>query len=106
MAALNKSALQVALESVEMGQEAQQAIARLQAQDLETIDQSILNALSRSWKQAGLVAAGVMIGAPDEYEELPETFYILRIRALAESARIQVKGDLDTLKTSEIRLAD
>ena len=101
----NKSALQMALESVEMGQEAQDAIARLQAEDLEQIDQSILAALDRGWKQAGLIAAGVMICAPDEYEEIPEAFYIARMRTLAQTARIEVKGDLETLKSSEVRLA-
>ena len=101
----NKSALQMALESVEMSQEAQDAIARLTGEDLEQIDQSILAALDSRWKQAGLIAAGVMISAPDEYEEIPEAFYILRMRTLAQAGRIEVKGDLDTLKSSEVRLA-
>ena len=100
----NKSSLQAALESVELGQDAQEAIARLQERDLAQIDQSILSALGSGWKKAGFVTAGVMIAAPDEYEDLPEAFYALRIRALAQAGRIEVKGDLDTLKTCEIRL--
>jgi hypothetical protein len=100
----NKSALQMALENVELEQEAQDAIARLQEQDLLKIDQAILAALDRSWKNTGFITAGVMIAAPDEHEDLPEAFYVLRIRALAQDARIEVKGDLDALKTSEIRL--
>ena len=81
----NKSSLQAALESVELGQDAQEAIARLQERDLVRIDQSILSAL-------------------DEYEDLPEALYALRVRALAQAARIEVNGDLDALKTCEIRL--
>jgi hypothetical protein len=101
----NKSALQAALESVEMGPEAQQAIASLQPGDLLQIDAMILAALDGSWKKAGLIAAGVMLSAPDEYEELPEAFYVQRMEALAQSARIEVKGELTALKTCEIRLA-
>lgn len=101
----NKSALQAALESVEMGPEAQEAIARLQAADLALIDQSILAALDASWKKAGFIATGVMLAAPDEYEELPEAFYVQRIAALADSGRIQLKGSLEAVKTCEIRLS-
>jgi hypothetical protein len=100
----NKSALQTALENVDLGEEAREAIARLNAEDLVQIDQAILAALDRSWKKTGFIAAGVMIAAPDEHEDLPEAFYVARIRALAQAARIEVKGDLDALKTSEIRL--
>ena len=44
----NKSALQAALESVEMSPEAQEAVASLQAHDLEQIDQAILAALGKT----------------------------------------------------------
>ena len=101
----NKSALQAALESVEMGPEAQDAIAALQADDLVQIDQMILDALSSSWKKAGFIASGVMLSAPDAYEELPEAFYVQRIGALGQSGRIEVKGALDALKSCEIRLS-
>ena len=101
----SKSALQAALESVELGQDAQEAIARLQERDLAQIDQSILSALGSGWKKAGFVTAGVMIAAPDEYEDLPEMFYASRIRVLAEASRIETKGDARALKTFEIRLA-
>lgn len=46
-----------------------------------------------------------MLGAPDEYEELPEAFYVQRMGVLAQSARIEVKGGLDALKTCQIRLS-
>ena len=101
----NKSPLQAALESAEMSPEAQQAVADLQASDLEQIDQAILAALDGSWKKAGLIATGVMLAAPDEYEELPEGFYIQRIAALAQAGRIALQGSLDTPKTCDIRLS-
>ena len=100
----NKSALQAALESVEMSPEAQEAVASLQAHDLEQIDQAILAALDSSWKKAGLIATGVMLAAPDEYGELPEGFYIQRIGALAAAGRIELQGSLEAVKTCDIRL--
>jgi hypothetical protein len=99
----NKAALASALAGMEDNEEGRAAIARLQEQDLLQIDQAILASLDRSWKKAGFVTAGVMIAAPDAHEEIPESFYVLRIRALAEASRIEVKGDLEDLKTSEIR---
>ena len=101
----NKSPLQAALESVEMGPEAQEAIAALQDSDLEQIDALILAALGSSWKKVGLIASGIMLSAPDEYEELPEAFYIQRIAALVQSGRVEADGSLDAVKTCQIRLA-
>ncbi len=100
----NKSALASALAGMEGDQEGREAIARLGEEDLLQIDRAILSSLSPGWKKAGFITAGVMIAAPDEHEDIPEAFYALRIRALAEASRIEVKGDLDDLKTSEIRL--
>lgn len=103
-APLDKAALAAALNDVEFGQDARDAIERLDERDLQKIDQAILKALDRDWKQAGLITAGVMIAAPDEYEELPEAFYALRIQALAQGARIEIRGDPAVLKTLEVRL--
>ena len=94
-----------AMEGGALDQEARDAIARLGEHDLQKIDQAILSSLGREWKKAGFIAAGVMIAAPDEYEDLPEMFYASRIRALAEASRIETKGDARALKTFEIRLA-
>src|SRR5690606_25870800 len=101
----NKEGLAAALAGMDDSQEAREAIERLRESDLVKIDQLILASLDRSWKKAGFVTAGVLIAAPDEYEEIPEAFYALRIRVLAEASRIEVKGDLDVLKACEIRLA-
>ena len=102
---VDTSALAALMDSLESGDEAREAIERLDAHDIERIDQQILSALDGSWKKAGFVTAGVMIAAPDEYEELPESFYVLRIEALAADARVELKGRPFALKTSEIRLA-
>lgn len=101
---LNKEGLAAALAGMGDDQAGREAIERLQEQDLVKIDQSILSSLDRTWKKAGFVTAGVLIAAPDEYEEIPESFYALRIGHLAKESRIEVKGDLENLKTCEIRL--
>ena len=102
---LNKDGLAAALAGMGDDQEGREAIERLQEKDLLKIDQAILLALDRTWKNAGFVTAGVLIAAPDEYEDIPEAFYALRIRSLADDSRIEVKGDLEVLKTCEIRLS-
>jgi hypothetical protein len=102
---LDKAALASALAGMEDNEEARAAIARLTEADLAQIDQAILASLDRGWKKAGFVTTGVLLVAPDAYEEIPEAFYALRIRALAQAGRIEVKGDLDAPKTCEIRLS-
>ena len=99
-----RAALGATMDDVTLDQEARDAIARLDENDFLQIDRAILSSLSRDWKKAGFITAGVMIAAPDEYEDLPEMFYASRIRALAEASRIETKGDALALKTFEIRL--
>ncbi|MBL8255125.1 MAG: hypothetical protein JNJ62_00830 [Pseudoxanthomonas mexicana] len=94
-----------AVDGIALDQEARDAISRLGEYDLQKIDRAILSSLGREWKKAGFITAGVMIAAPDEYEDLPEMFYASRIRALAEASSIETKGDALSLKTFEIRLA-
>ena len=98
------AALGAMMNDVGFDQEALDAIAHLGEHDLLRIDQMILSSLGRDWKKAGFITAGVMIAAPDEYEDLPEMFYASRIRARAEASRIETKGDALALKTFEIRL--
>ena len=102
--ALDKTALDRAMDDMTLEQAERDAIARLDDGDLEQIDRAILSALGNTWQKAGFIASGVMIAAPDEYEELPEVFYAVRIRALVQAACIEGKGDPQVLKTFEIRL--
>ena len=99
-----KAALGAKMDEATLDQEARDAIARLDESYLLQIDRAILSALGRDWKKAGFITAGVMIAAPDEYEDLPEMFYASRIQVLAEASRIETKGDALALKTFEIRL--
>lgn len=101
---MDKSALAALMNSLEPGDEGREAIEGLGEHDIERIDQLLLAALDGSWKKAGFVTAGVLIAAPDEYEEVPESFYALRLEALAAAGRIQLKGQPFALKSSEIRL--
>ena len=78
-----KAALGATMDNAALDQEARDAIARLDENDFLQIDRAILSSLSRDWKKAGFITAGVMIAAPDEYEDLPEMFYASRIQVLA-----------------------
>ena len=99
-----RAALGATMDDVTLDQEARDAIARLDENDFLQIDRAILSSLSRDWKKAGFITAGVMIAAPDEYEDLPEMFYASRIRVLAEASRIETKCDVHALKAFEVRL--
>ncbi|MET0327196.1 MAG: DUF3658 domain-containing protein [Luteimonas sp.] len=103
MSGLDKATLAALLDGAQ--DDAREAIERLDARDIAVIDGAILAALDDGWKKAGFIAAGVMIAAPDEHEELPEAVYAHRIRALVEDGRIEGRGDAEDLKTFEIRLA-
>lgn len=106
MSALNmdKAMIEAFMDETAFEEAGRAAIARLNEQDIERIDRAILSALGDDWKKAGFITSGMVIAAPDEYEEVPEMFYTLRIRALVEASRIEGRGDPLALKNFEIRL--
>ena len=81
-------------------------VDKLSKSDLETIDELLIDNISREWLKSSFVIGGVMLKVPDEYEELPDVFYSTRLILLAEAGLIAVRGDLRKMKHSEIQLTE
>jgi hypothetical protein len=85
----------------------QEAQARLlTAAQLRRIDDCLLSHMSHQWRKVAYVIGQTMKEIYDEFPGIPDVFYGLRIKHLAESGAIEAAGNLGRMRFSEIRLPE
>lgn len=84
--------------------EAQQRL--LTAAQLRRIDECLLSHTSHQWHKVAYVIGQTMKEIYDEFHGIPDVFYGLRIKHLAESGVIEAAGNLNRMRYSEIRLPE
>lgn len=82
-----------------------QDVAVLAVHDIETIDRSLLAASPTSWRKVALVVSVAMDAYPGLYLVVPDVFYAQRVRALVATGHLQARGNLQRMRSSEIRLS-
>jgi uncharacterized protein DUF3658 len=80
--------------------------SRLSAADLQRIDECLLSHMTHQWHKVARVILHTMREIRDDFPGLPDVFYGLRIRRLAESGAIESAGNLNRMRYSEIRMPD
>jgi hypothetical protein len=84
----------------------QEAQARLLTPaELQRIDECLLSHVSHQFHKVAYVIGRTMLEINREFS-LPDVFYALRIKHLAESGAIEAAGNLGRMRFSEIRLPD
>lgn len=76
----------------------------LTTDDLKAIDQALLASSHTSWRKVSLVVGMAMDAHPDLYLDIPDVFYVHRVRVLVSAGRLQAQGNLHRMRFSEIRL--
>ena len=83
----------------------QEAQARLLTPaQLQRIDECLLSHTSHQWRKVAYVIGQTMKEIYGEFPDIPDVFYGLRIKHLAESGAIEAAGNLGRMRFSEIRL--
>ena len=83
-----------------------EAQARLPtAVDLQRIDECLLSHVSHQWTKVARVIGQTMLVLSRELPGIPDGFYSLHIKHLAESGAIEAAGKLNRIRYSEIRIA-
>jgi hypothetical protein len=80
------------------------AVAALTQDDLLAIDRALLASSSSDWRKVALVVASAMDAYPDQYLDIPDVFYSLRIRELVFDGWLEARGNLHRMRFSEVRL--
>jgi hypothetical protein len=83
----------------------QEAQARLLTPpQLRRIDECLLSHVSHQFRKVAYVIGRTMLELNGEFPGIPDVFYGLRIKHLAESGAIEAAGNLGRMRYSEIRL--
>jgi len=80
--------------------------SQLTPADLQRIDECLLSHISHRWQKVARVVVLTMTTLDREFPDLPDVFYSLRIKHLAESGAIEAAGDLNRMRFSEVRIPD
>lgn len=75
----------------------------LTAVDLQSIDDCLLSHTSLQWQKVARVVGSTLMAIGDRFPKIPDLFYSQRIKYLAESGALEVAGDLNRMRYSEIR---
>jgi hypothetical protein len=77
--------------------------AQLSAKDMEVIDEAVLSCVCDHWRKVAMVVSLSMERLGDQYPDFTDVFYAERVRALADSGRIEARGNLSYMRFSEVR---
>jgi hypothetical protein len=73
---------------------------------LQRIDECLLSHVSQQFRKVAYVIGQMMKEINGEFPGIPDVFYGLRIKHLAESGVIEAAGNLNRMRFSEIRLPE
>lgn len=78
--------------------------SRLTSEQLQYIDSSLLAECSPVWRKVAMVVGQTMRKLETEFPDLSDGHYALRIVSLVGEDRLISQGDLDYMRSSEVRL--
>lgn len=87
---------------LEPGEE--EEVCRLSQSELDLIDGALLSNSATEWRKVARVIGGALKSLGDRVPDLPDGFYARRVIALANSGKLESRGNLDHMRFSEVRL--
>ena len=86
--------------------EQQSRIDKLTDDHLRLIDEAILANASLQWQKVARVIGSAMDSTVDSVPRVPDSFYAERIRQLVATGQLESEGNLDAMRSCEVRLPD
>jgi len=72
--------------------------------DIRWIDDLLISNTSEQWLKVAMVIGKTMIERGPELSEIDDVILVERIKQLAKDGKIESRGDLNSIRHSEIRL--
>ncbi len=79
-------------------------IAQLTDEQIETIDEALLGQTTEVFRKTAAIIGFSMGKLDKEILGIPDTYYLMRLKGLVEKGMIDVEGNIDYMRFSEIRL--
>jgi len=85
-------------------EEDEELVSLLGAPDLEVIDTALLAECASSWRKVARVVGTTMRKLQEDFPNLSDSYYALRVAELVASGCLESQGNLDYMRFSEVRL--
>ncbi|MBC7898711.1 MAG: hypothetical protein H7070_01540 [Saprospiraceae bacterium] len=79
-------------------------IERLTSADVARIDNWLMSFAIRKGRKVAFLVMSTMGELANDLPNIPDTFYILRVQKLIEEGRLELDGDMDFWRQSEVLL--
>ncbi|HEY5994416.1 MAG TPA: DUF3658 domain-containing protein [Gallionellaceae bacterium] len=79
-------------------------VAQLTDSEVQEIDNLLLSYAKHSWRKGAMLVALAMVSQEPHLSNVPEMYYSERIKKLVQSGRLESKGELHSMRDSEVRL--
>jgi hypothetical protein len=89
---------------VELTDAERRTVATLSEAQVALIDSALLADCAVSWRKVALVVGTALNKLPLELRDVPYGFLVQRVQVLADSDRLESKGNLAYMRFSEVRL--
>lgn len=89
----------------ELTSEQEKRTSLLSAPELEEIDRALLTNAKLHWRKVAMLVGVTMQQLPNRLSGIPDVFYSQRVRALVEDGKLESKGDLNSMKWSEVQIS-
>jgi hypothetical protein len=79
-------------------------VAKLSPEAIEEIDQQIISECIEHWRKVARVVGSTIMRFQEQYPELTDGFYSLRVQSLVNDGKLESRGNLKRMRYSEVRL--
>ncbi|WP_454914446.1 DUF3658 domain-containing protein [Variovorax gossypii] len=94
------------LPDTELDEKERLAVAALSEAQVAQIDSVLLADCATSWRKVARIVGTALTKGGEELADVPVGFFAQRVKALVESGKLESQGNLDHMRSSEVRLAD
>lgn len=79
-------------------------IGELTAEQVATVDATLLSQAHREWRKVALVVGRTMLQLREDLPRLPDVYYVSRVAELVAHGQLEARGDLRQMRFSEVRI--
>ncbi len=94
-------------EDVDSNEPTAEEIAQMRnatASDVQAVDVLVLGKCSTSWRKVAMVVGSSLDEYDEHFPNLPYVFIPVRMLELEKAGKLEIRGDVFAMRTSEIRL--
>jgi ubiquinone biosynthesis protein UbiJ len=86
--------------------EQSELVSKLSEAELSNIDEALLSNISTQWRKVARVVGTTMSEQENRIKGIPDIFYAQRVAHLVQKGHIELQGNIEAMRFSEVRIAN